>query len=37
MPSLALAVVLLGLIAQGLSLVPVARWLGLARAAPAAP
>lgn len=37
MPSLALAVVLLGLIAQGLSLVPLARWLGLARAAPAAP
>jgi CPA1 family monovalent cation:H+ antiporter/cell volume regulation protein A len=37
MPSLALAVVLLGLMAQGLSLVPAARWLGLARAAPAAP
>ncbi|MCP9851084.1 cation:proton antiporter [Cyanobium sp. Morenito 9A2] len=37
MPPLALAVVLLGLIAQGLSLVPVARWLGLVRAAPATP
>lgn len=37
MPSLALAVVLLGLIAQGLSLVPMARWLGLAQPTGVAP
>ncbi|MCP9917800.1 cation:proton antiporter [Cyanobium sp. ATX 6F1] len=37
MPPLALAVVLLGLMTQGLSLVPVARWLGLAQDTPAAP
>lgn len=37
MPPLALAVVLLGLVAQGLSLVPVAGLLGLVRDAPGAP